>query len=105
MRLPRRLFKSSLIFAGGLSLGLGLLLVAQSQLLYALKDEAREAGWFWRGLGQATFVWQDSETQSALWAHDFPMEIVRHIETGGSLWIGLGFLLLLGSHFVTGPKC
>jgi hypothetical protein len=84
-----------LLFTGGLTLGIGLLMIAQIELLESLRNEADKAGSFWRGLGHLTFGWQDDTTQTALWAHEMPTGFVSEARVVAWVWLGVGFVSLL----------
>lgn len=78
-----------------MTIGVGLLMFAQIEILESMRDEADQAGAFWRGLGHLTFGWQDETTQSALLAHEMPAGYLAEAEIVAFSWFGAGFVCLL----------
>lgn len=89
-----------LVLVGGVLTGMGMLLLAQVNTMFYLRDEVGGTFFLWRALGQLTFVWQDDLTQAAIWADQCPESVLRESERGAITMMVIGALLGVGSLFV-----
>ena len=83
---------------GGALLGSGLFLHGEVALARYMRDEVDRSFFLWRAMGEATFVFQDGETQLALAMAEVPEEALRASERSAWILVVAGGLLSL-----TGP--
>ena len=95
--LLRILFLRLCTFVGGAMFGMGLLVLAQLQVIWAIKDEVRSAGFLGRALGRLTFPWRSFDEKIAFGVDALPTEWLHHTKNSGyCLLVGgvvVGYLL------------
>lgn len=77
-------------FAGGALFGMGLLVLAQVQILHAVRREVDSVGFLGRSLGRLTFPWRSLDEKIALAVDSVPAEWLRHSHTSGLALVLLG---------------
>ena len=80
-----RLARWWLTLLGGLLLGAGLVLHGQLVVTGYLRDEVANTFFLWRAIGQATFIFQDDVTKSALAVNEIPQSVLD--ESDRMAWI------------------
>jgi uncharacterized protein YjeT (DUF2065 family) len=80
-------------FAGGGLFGMGLLVLAQVQVVRALQREVQQVGFLGRALGRLTFPWRSLDEKLALALDSLPAEWLRHTHTSGVVLVVLGVVV------------
>lgn len=80
-------------FAGGSLFGMGLLVLAQVQLVKAIQTRVEEVGFLGRTVGRLTFSWRNLNEKISLAVGDVPRDWIDHSQT-------TGFVLVLGGILV-----
>ena len=89
-----------LTLVGGVLLGMGLVLHGQVAVTYQLRDQVDSMFILWRGIGKLTFAFQDSTTQAALTAHDFPVELIREADRAAWTLVAIGGILAVTAFLI-----
>jgi uncharacterized membrane protein HdeD (DUF308 family) len=90
-----RLLRWLLFLVAGVMLGAGLFLLGQVMIARHFRAHVQETFFLWRGIGQISFIFQDSTTKAALWLNEIDEKTLRHSLHAAWALIVLGGLMAL----------
>ncbi|MEE9126732.1 MAG: hypothetical protein V3U11_06295 [Planctomycetota bacterium] len=93
-----------LTLLGGVLLGMGLVLHGQFMVVGYMRDEVASTFVLWRAIGKLTFAFQDSTTQAALTAHDFPMGLILEADRAAWTLVAIGVILATTAFLIRRPQ-
>ncbi len=93
-----------LTLLGGVLLGMGLVLHGQVMAVHYMRNEVANTFILWRGIGKLTFAFQDSTTQTALTAHDFPVSLIREADRASWTLVAIGVILAATAFLIRRPE-
>ena len=93
-----------LTLLGGVLLGMALVLHGQVMAVQHMRNEVSSTFALWRGIGKLTFAFQDSKTQTALLAHDFPVILIREADRAAWTLAAIGVILAATAFLIHRPE-
>lgn len=90
-----RLLRWLLLVLSGALLGAGVFLFGQVAFAHHMRAQVQERFFLWRGIGQVSFIFQDSTTKMALWLNELDEKTLHHSAHAAWVMIVLGSLMAL----------
>jgi len=92
------------ILLGGALLGAGLVLHGQLAVAAHMRSEVQETFFLWRAVGQATFIFQDEVTKSALFLNEVPQSVLDESDRMAWTLTFVGAMLAIVAPFFRRPR-